>query len=141
VESEENLNASGNAKAIAQVLFSLLENAGKYAPPATTVLIVAQRTETDDIRIAVEDEGPGIPLSIRNKVFDKFFRGDVEDHRVSPVSGMGLGLTIARRIIEAQGGNIWIEDRADGKPGAQFVFRLPARFVAEPAAAEPVETR
>jgi K+-sensing histidine kinase KdpD len=141
VESEENLNATGNAKAISQVLFSLLENAGKYAPFATTVRITARREEADKIRIAVEDEGPGVPLLIRDRVFEKFFRADATEHHVLHVPGLGLGLAIARRIVETQGGKIWIEDRADGKPGARFVFTLPARFVVEPSAAESVATQ
>jgi K+-sensing histidine kinase KdpD len=136
VECEENLSAAGNAKAISQVLFSLLENAGKYAPMGTTVRVTARRDGPERIRIAVEDEGPGIPMAIRGQVFDKFFRGDAANYRVSKVSGLGLGLAIARRIVETQGGKIWIEERLDGKPGARFVFTQQTRVAVEPATAE-----
>ena len=127
VDCDEDLNVKGTAKAIAQVLFSLLENAGKYAPVATTVRVAAHQDESMNIRIVVEDEGPGIPLSFRDKVFDKFFRGvAVEPHR-NQATGLGLGLAIARGIVGAQGGKIWIEDRSDGGTGARFVFTIPAK--------------
>ncbi len=78
----------------------------------------------ETMRLSVEDEGPGISAETRERVFDKFFRamrdGDVGDHK----SGSGMGLAIARGIVEAHGGRIWIED-ADGHPGAKFVVELP----------------
>jgi two-component system sensor histidine kinase KdpD len=65
----------------------------------------------------VEDEGPGIPESERGAVFERFYRGGGGSAR-----GLGMGLAIVRGIIEAHGGEIWVES---GKRGARFVFDLP----------------
>ena len=76
--------------------------------------------------ISVEDTGPGIQADVRDRVFEKFFRamrdGDVGDRKSS---GTGMGLAIARGIVEAHGGKIWIED-AEDRAGAKFLFQLPA---------------
>jgi K+-sensing histidine kinase KdpD len=135
VECDQRLSRVGHSTAIAQVLFSLLENAGKYAPPATTIRIAAHWHDSREIRVGVEDEGPGVPVHLRDKVFEKFFRGAFAEPNPNAVPGLGLGLAIARRIVEFQGGEIWVEDRADGKIGARFVFRLPAHAVTEIQAA------
>ena len=75
--------------------------------------------------MAVEDEGPGIPSDLRERVFDKFFRatrdGDVRNHQPT---GTGMGLAIAKGIVEAHEGNIWIESGSGGK-GTRVVFTLP----------------
>ena len=141
MECEDNLTAAVNPKAAAQVLFSLLENAGRYAPPATTIRVIARHYGPDDIQIAVEDEGPGVPLELRDKVFEKFFRSDVTERQKTPATGLGLGLAIARRIVEAHGGKIWIEDRRGGDPGARFVFTVPARIKVEQSQTERPVTR
>ena len=138
VQCDERLSTTGHAKAIAQVLFSLLENAGRYSPPGTKVRIAASQDESGDLRVAVEDEGPGVPPSLREKVFDKFFRGDASDREGThgpAAAGLGLGLAIARRIVDAQGGRIWVDTRADGKMGARFVVTLPSAPAALGAAA------
>jgi two-component system sensor histidine kinase KdpD len=140
VECDEHLSTVAHSKATAQVLFSLLENAGKYTPPGTMVRITAEWDEFEEIRIAVEDEGPGIPVALREKVFEKFFRGNAVARSNAPVTGLGLGLAIARRIVEVQGGKIWIEERGDGKTGARFVFTLPAQPLFEPVLSESVAT-
>jgi two-component system sensor histidine kinase KdpD len=75
--------------------------------------------------MAVEDEGTGIPVHLRKRVFDKFFRairdGDVGTNEPS---GTGMGLAIAKGIIEAHGGDIWIEPVSD-RGGTRVVFTLP----------------
>jgi signal transduction histidine kinase len=74
------------------------------------------------VRLAVQDAGPGIPPAERERVFDKFYQvGRVEGERPS---GTGLGLTIARHLVELHGGRIWVEDAPAG--GAAFVLLLPA---------------
>lgn len=145
VQCDDRLSTTGHAKAIAQVLFSLLENAGKYSPPGTTVRVAANEDASGGLRVAVEDEGPGVPPRLREKVFDKFFRGEASDRQGNlrpAAAGLGLGLTIARRIVDAQGGRVWVEARSDGKTGARFVVTLPtapaAVGAATPALQEPV---
>ncbi len=68
----------------------------------------------------MEDEGPGVPGALRERIFDKFYRG-----AGGRPGSLGLGLAIARAIVGAHGGTIRADDRADGRPGAAFVVRLP----------------
>jgi len=126
VECEDNLTAAVIPKAIGQVLFSLLENSARLARPDTVVRIVARRMSKNEVQIAVEDEGPGIPPHLREKVFQKFFRHDPGSSKTTRSTGLGFGLAIAHKIVQAHGGAIWIEDRPNGAPGARFVFALPA---------------
>jgi len=103
-----------------QVLFNLLDNAAKYAPPDTTVSIRSIR-ETNSVSLQVADEGEGIPPTELESVFDKFYRAQKGDH-VRP--GTGLGLAISRGFVEAMGGRITAANRADRK-GAVITIRLP----------------
>ena len=110
--------------AVAEVVYTLVDNAAKYSPPGTTIRVKAAPGNNETMKLSVEDEGPGISAETRERVFDKFFRamrdGDVGDRK----SGSGMGLAIARGIVEAHGGRIWIEDAA-GHPGAKFFVELP----------------
>jgi two-component system sensor histidine kinase KdpD len=112
--------------AVAEVVYTLVDNAAKYSPPGAAIRVAAARGEAGMIRVAVEDEGRGVPPDIRERVFDKFFRatrdGDAGGGR-SP-AGTGMGLAIARGIVEAHGGRIWVEGRAEAA-GARVVFTLP----------------
>ena len=104
-----------------QALFNLLDNAAKYAPPGTRVLLAA-RAEGDTVTIRIEDEGPGLPAGDRERVFEKFYRAEKGD---SVRAGTGLGLSISRGFVEAMGGSLQALPRAEGE-GAVFVIRLPA---------------
>lgn len=107
-----------DAHSISEVVFTLLDNAAKYSPKNSRIKISGERAGNEMIEIAVEDEGRGIPEDIRDKVFSKFFRvGESDVHTTG--SGLGLGLAIARGIVESQGGKIWIEDGRNG-----FVTRV-----------------
>ena len=98
-----------DAASVSQVVFTLLDNAAKYSPPGSRIRLSARATSSDNLRIVVEDQGAGIPKLERDRVFEKFTRlGDQDVQELG--SGLGLGLTIARGIIESQGGRIWIED-------------------------------
>ena len=112
---------------MAQVVANLLSNAIKYSPEGTTVDIVAQR-ENGVVRVAVRDEGDGIPPQDRSRIFSKFFRGDAAQ---SGVGGVGLGLAISREIVEAHGGRMGFES-ASGQ-GALFWFELPLADESAPA--------
>ena len=112
-------------RAVSEVVYTLVDNAAKYSPNGTTIRIAAQRYDDGMIKMTVEDRGEGIAVDLRERVFDKFFRatrdGDISTHRPS---GTGMGLAIAKGIVEAHAGKIWIESGTDGK-GTRVVFILP----------------
>lgn len=110
---------SVNYQQIDHVLGNLLENAAGYAPEGTTIEVQV-RESSGVVRVAVLDEGPGVPDPLKERIFDKFVRGAAPE-RHAP--GSGLGLAICRGLVEAHGGRIWVEDRPGG--GASFVFTLP----------------
>ena len=111
----------GDARALEEVVFQLLENAAKYAPPGSRIVISAREDVGEIIEIRVEDQGPGIAVEERGRIFDKFYRSPAT---ASAASGSGLGLAIVRGIVDAHRGQVWATDRA-GQRGACFVVRLP----------------
>ena len=113
------LPVCGDRNRLAQVLANMLSNAIKYSPEGGTVEIVGERDD-DVVRVSVRDEGLGIPEDLQKRVFAKFFRGDAG---ASGIPGTGLGLTIARSVVEAHGGRIDFESTS-GK-GAIFWIELP----------------
>lgn len=100
-----------DANLLAEVLYSLIDNAAKYSPAGSKIEIIARRDAEDEmILIAVEDEGRGISPELRARVFDKFFRAvNTGATETNPPTGLGMGLAIARGIIEAHSGRIWVE--------------------------------
>ena len=103
-----------------QVLVNLLDNAAKYAPAGSRIEITAGR-EGGAVRIAVRDEGPGIPKEDLDRVFEKFYRVRRMDRRPA---GTGLGLAICRGFVEAMGGKIFAANRTD-RSGAVFTVIFP----------------
>lgn len=103
-----------------RIVVNLLDNAAKYSPAGTPIGLSANRTG-DLIRISVSDQGPGIAVSERDRVFEPFYRvpGATPD-----VRGAGLGLAIAKRLAQAQGGDITVEAPPHG--GATFILELTA---------------
>jgi len=118
---------SVDAASITEAIYILLDNASKYAPAGTTITIGASRDEDGEVRVAVSDQGPGIPEELRERVFEKFFRVPGRESHDPHRGGVGLGLPIARRLIEAQAGRIWIQAPA-GERGTTVVVLLPAAF-------------
>jgi len=112
-----------DAKAVAEVVYALVDNAAKYSPEGTSIEVSASQVD-DMMRLTVEDRGPGIAVDLRERVFDKFFRAMRDgDSGVQPI-GTGMGLAIARGIVEAHGGRIWIESASEGR-GTRVTLTLP----------------
>ncbi len=109
-----------------QVLFNLLDNAAKYAPPKTTVRIQSWR-DRSSVRLQVMDEGGGVPAADLERIFDKFFRVRKGDQ---VRAGTGLGLAISRGFVEAMHGAISAANRTD-RSGAVFTITLPVRETVE----------
>ncbi len=103
---------------ISQVFRNVLQNAAKFSPDRSEIRIAASRWQ-GSVEVRVADRGPGIPRAEREAVFEEFYRAG--DGRVA---GTGLGLAVARAIVQAHNGAIWIEDTPGG--GATIVVRLPA---------------
>ena len=123
-------------QAVSEVVYTLVDNATKYSPPETLIRVKASRAASRMIKISVEDEGQGVPVDLRERVFDKFFRATRDgDLLGKQTQGTGLGLAIAKGIVEAHGGRIWIEDGSKAV-GTKFVFTLPIGDDDEVAAAE-----
>jgi two-component system sensor histidine kinase KdpD len=102
---------------LVQVLANVLRNAATYTPEGTQIDVITQ-LHGNEFAIIVDDSGPGIPAPSLPHLFEKFFR--IEGTKPG---GTGLGLTIAKGLIEAQGGSIHAENRPGG--GARFIIRLP----------------
>ena len=114
-----HLQVLADAEQVGRVLTNLLHNAIKFTPPGGLIEIAVEPGE-EWITVSVTDSGPGIPERERERIFERFYRGD--HARVGP--GTGLGLAIAKHIVEAHGGRIWVED-APQLPGARLCFTLP----------------
>jgi two-component system sensor histidine kinase KdpD len=100
------------------VFINLLENAAKYTPAGSTIEVSATASDRE-VTVEIADRGPGISPGDEKKIFEKFYRGKL----AGSASGVGLGLTICRAVVEAHGGKIWAENRPGG--GAAFRFTLP----------------
>jgi signal transduction histidine kinase len=133
VEGLEGLPpVTGDSKRLYQVLWNVISNAVKYTPDGGHICITGRQIN-GTIQLAVQDSGVGIPPEDQERIFDRFFvLENTALHRSSKTAfkggGLGLGLTVARGIIEAHGGRIWVE--SDGRdeeqlPGSTFHILLP----------------
>jgi len=124
---DEPLAAKADPEKLRQVCTILVENAIRYSPEGGTVTVGAARHE-DMVEVSVADEGIGIPQSDQEQIFRKFYRGSDAELRAG-AGGTGLGLFIARGLVTAMGGRIWVSSQ-EGE-GSRFAFELPAA-VADP---------
>jgi signal transduction histidine kinase len=118
----------GDPDKVHQVLTNLVANALKFSPREGAVRVAAAPDGPDAVRLAVSDTGAGIPVEQRELVFDKFYQVGRPDG--ARPGGSGLGLTIARHLVELHGGRIWVEDAPGG--GSTFVVRLPTAAAGGP---------
>jgi signal transduction histidine kinase len=119
---------------IGRVLRNLVENAIRYTPSGGRIELHAQPSAGNTVTVTVRDTGAGIPAGDLARVFDRFYRGDLARSRGQQAgeeagsAGAGLGLAIAKGVVEAHGGQIWAES-APGQ-GTAVSFRLPRQPLA-----------
>jgi signal transduction histidine kinase len=118
-EVDQELTARFAPDKVERVLMNLLTNALRHTPSDGAVAVRVDPLP-GEVRVAVEDTGDGLDLEARTRMFERFWRGDP----ARSSRGAGLGLAIARGLVEAHGGRIWAEDREGG--GARVCFTLPA---------------
>jgi signal transduction histidine kinase len=137
VDLDEALVGEVDRGAIRQVLINLLDNAVKYGPSGQTISITLERSGDEAwARLWVEDEGPGIPVSERGRIWEPFHR--LERDSNSAIAGSGIGLALVRTLTEAHRGRVSVEDGEQG--GSRFVVEIPCA-PRTPAVAPPVTAR
>ena len=117
--TEELPDIQIDADMIKRVMINLTENATKYGPPEGNIIIGARKSDRD-VLFWVEDSGLGIPLDMRETIFDKFTRINSD----SAPKGIGLGLAFCRLAVEAHGGKVWV-DKSEALGGSCFAFTIP----------------
>ena len=121
-EVPADLHGRADADRLQQVLFNLVENAIKYGRAEGTVILGGKVSAEDGkLELSVQDDGPGIPAEARERVFERFYR--VDRARSRETGGTGLGLSIVKHIVQAHGGEVWLQ--SDPGHGATFFFTLP----------------
>lgn len=120
-EVEAGTQIRGDYAKLEQVIVNLLDNAIKFTSPGGRITIAMQH-DAQFLKTSIRDTGVGIPLEKRSQIFDRFYR--IEQESPSKVNGTGLGLYIAKNLIEMHGGRIWVTSEV-GK-GSEFSFILPA---------------
>ncbi len=107
----DGLFVTANPEKVQRVLFNLIQNAIRHTPADGSITVRASATE-GGVMVEVADSGAGIPVDDRPHVFEPFFRGGADESRTT--GGAGLGLAVSRAIVEAHGGEIWLEPTASG---------------------------
>lgn len=129
----ESITANVDSGAVRQIVLNLLDNALKFGPPAQTVRLIVDCTD-GRARIAVEDEGPGIPVVDRSRIWSPYVR--LRRERSARHEGSGIGLAVVRELIALHRGLAYVEDAPSG--GARFVVELPTTVAAAGEPREPL---
>ena len=116
----ESITANVDCGAVRQMVLNLLDNALKFGPSQQTVRLIVDRVDTR-ARIALEDEGPGIPVADRDRIWSPYVR--LRRERSAPYEGSGIGLAVVHELAELHRGAAYVEDAPAG--GARFVVELP----------------
>jgi two-component system NtrC family sensor kinase len=109
---------SGRCSELQRVLVNLIFNAADAAQKGGRIQVAARAPRSTDVEISVSDDGPGVPETLRARIFEPFFSTKTANE------GTGLGLSLSRSIVEAHGGTLVLDDQK--APGARFIVRLPA---------------
>lgn len=125
---EQSLSVHADPRLVRQVFVNLVANATRHGAPPIRLRARPVGEFGDKVQVEVRDEGPGVPEEFRDRLFGRFARAD----QSAAIPGSGLGLFIVRRLVEVQGGRVWLEDD-DTHGGACFVVELPSS-AARPAA-------
>ena len=120
-EVPPRLTARVDGERLQQVLLNLVENAIKYGRPSGQVVVGGRDVSAKKVELFVRDDGPGIPPESRERVFERFYR--VDRARSRDTGGTGLGLSIVKHIVQAHGGEVWLQSEVG--VGTTFFFTLP----------------
>jgi two-component system sensor histidine kinase KdpD len=120
VQTDLDVPVELDPRLTASALAHLLENAAQYAPVGTTIEVTTRLTE-EGLEVQVRDHGPGVPAADLPRLFERFYRGAAAR---GPVTGSGMGLWIARSLLAAEQGRVWVENCPEG--GARFTILVPA---------------
>jgi two-component system phosphate regulon sensor histidine kinase PhoR len=118
----DGVTAKGDFQRLLQVLGNLIDNAIKYGRENGHILVSACLGAGGTVEVSVKDDGPGIPVEAKERVFERFFR--VDKGRSREQGGTGLGLAIVKNVVRAHGGDVHVESTPG--QGAEFRFTLPA---------------
>jgi two-component system phosphate regulon sensor histidine kinase PhoR len=117
---DPELTVEADAARLQQVFFNLIENAIKYGGRDGEVRISVKATNNGFVEVSVADDGPGIPAEAAGRIFERFFR--VDKARSREQGGTGLGLAIVKHIVQAHGGEVWVDSGVGA--GSRFHFTL-----------------
>lgn len=121
VSGDQQIQVSADRSFLRMAVINLLDNAVKYSPVRGTIRVLVEASARERVRLAIQDEGPGIPASAAQRIFDRFYR--LDEGRARESGGAGLGLAIAKWSVEAHGGEITLESTLGH--GSTFIITMP----------------
>jgi signal transduction histidine kinase len=128
---DESLAGSISAPVLRHALLNLLDNAAKYAPQSSVITVRTSR-HWEQVRISVDDQGPGVPAADRQRIWEPYVR--LSREVTSSSTGSGIGLSVVRHLVGRYRGRAWVEDAPDG--GARFIIEIPGMSMPVPSETE-----